>query len=252
MANRILIMGWLTAVVLAFSAASCAHRQLPGRTSRVDPPGPPAVGLHAVAREVVGVVVNDSTGARVSTAQVWLVVPAGSTDSVLGRGATVIDRRSTDSLGVFRLHAPQAGTYVLHARGIGYQAWNRRISVLDGTATIQLIRMVLAEPIDRICTASIEPGIVVRVIDAATRHPIGDRAVGTVKDGTYVDSLVPYGSSGMTGQLVSLRAADERPGTYTVYVERPGYQAWSLSGVEVERGECHVRTVQVDAPLERL
>ena len=98
------------------------------------------------------------------------------------------------------------------------------------------------------CTTSIEPAIEVTIRHAQTGVPLADSATGVVLDGAYSDSLRRSGGDGQ-GRWVSRRAADERPGVYAVFVSRPGFQNWSTSGVRARRGDCHVRTVTLEAAL---
>jgi hypothetical protein len=102
------------------------------------------------------------------------------------------------------------------------------------------------------CTTSVEPGIVVSISDAATGAPLAEIASGWVADGTYQDSLRPFGYQGTPPAMVSRAAAHERPGRYTVQVGAPGYVDWRLANVRVELGECHVQTVPLEARLHRL
>jgi hypothetical protein len=96
------------------------------------------------------------------------------------------------------------------------------------------------------CTLTIDPAIVVAIRHANTGAPLADSATGVVIDGAYSDSLR---LSGGNGAWLTRRAADERPGVYTVFVSRPGFRNWSTSGVRARGGDCHVRTVWLDAAL---
>ena len=98
------------------------------------------------------------------------------------------------------------------------------------------------------CTDSIEPAIEVRVRDAESGLPTAEGATGYVQDGSYVDSLRAYGFNGQGVQL-SFRAANERPGVYTVVVIKSGYQTWKKDGVRVSRDECRVQTRSLTADL---
>jgi hypothetical protein len=98
------------------------------------------------------------------------------------------------------------------------------------------------------CTLNIEPGITVRTLEAGTGRNVTDEARGTVSEGAYVDSLRPFAID-PDQKVVQLSAADERAGTYDVFVERAGYQSVSLGNVEVEAGECHVQTVPLDITM---
>jgi hypothetical protein len=100
------------------------------------------------------------------------------------------------------------------------------------------------------CPAIIIPAIVVEIKDAQTGIPIAQGAQGAVREGTYADSLRPYGGiSPDPATLVSLQAALGRPGTYSIDVQRAGYLPWTASGVKVTSDECGVRTVILHADL---
>jgi hypothetical protein len=101
------------------------------------------------------------------------------------------------------------------------------------------------------CTASFEPGIIVSISDSATGAPLAEAASGWVTEGTYQDSLRPFGYQGTPPAMVSRAAVHERPGRYTVQVGAPGHVDWRLQNVRVEPGECHVRTVHLEARLQR-
>ena len=50
---------------------------------------------------------------------------------------------------------------------------------------------------------------------------------------------------------IPIGLAYEREGTYAVTVSKSGYKAWTASGVRVIRDGCHVRTVKLNARLQR-
>jgi hypothetical protein len=100
-----------------------------------------------------------------------------------------------------------------------------------------------------ICTTSIEPAIIVQIQDSVTGQSLAEGAFGVVSDGLFTDSLRPHGGTA-NGVLVSLAAADERPGTYTVIVSHGGYANWERTGIQVRMGGCHVETKQVLARLQ--
>jgi hypothetical protein len=101
------------------------------------------------------------------------------------------------------------------------------------------------------CTTSIEPGIIVRIRDSKSKLPAAEGASGYVRDGSYVDSL-RTAEGDAQGVLISLQAAFERPGVYTIVVVNDGYQTWKKDGVKVGSDECHVRTVYVTADLVKV
>jgi hypothetical protein len=98
---------------------------------------------------------------------------------------------------------------------------------------------------------SVEPAIVVTIKDSKSKLPAAEGATGYVRDGSYVDSLRTGGSNGR-GVPISLKAADERPGLYTVVVIKDGYQTWKKERVRVWKDECHVLTVSLTADLVSL
>ena len=102
------------------------------------------------------------------------------------------------------------------------------------------------------CPPDAVPAVAVEVRDSVSGAPIASGTRGVVQDGQYVDSLKPFGYLDDGTTLVSLSAADERPGTYAVTVERQRYKQWRLAGVVVAAGSCHVETVNLVALLQPL
>ena len=96
-----------------------------------------------------------------------------------------------------------------------------------------------------VCTDVGRPGLAVTVRDSATGAPTGPGAVVTAREGAYADTARGGGPDGR------FFLARERAGTYAVRVEQPGYRPWARSGVRVAAGECHVRTVELTALLQR-
>lgn len=96
------------------------------------------------------------------------------------------------------------------------------------------------------CTAIRSIAIEVNVTDSVTGLARADSATGLVQSGSYSDSLLPFGGT------TNLLFAGDRLGTYTVTVSRPGYAAWSRTGIAVTtQGVCgNVLPVHLDAPLQ--
>jgi hypothetical protein len=97
------------------------------------------------------------------------------------------------------------------------------------------------------CTTSVEPGLIVRVLDSATGAPAAHDASGLAVDDEYQETLRNPAPEDPAAEL--LYGADEREGTYTVSVAKVGYQPWVREGVQVTGDECHVRTVNLEARL---
>lgn len=96
------------------------------------------------------------------------------------------------------------------------------------------------------CTASVDPGLELRIYDAATGSAAACDAEVTLREGDYVETRRP--DSATCGNGVVL-AAYERAGRYTVTVTKPGYQTWQRDGVVVEPGICHVGLTTLRADL---
>lgn len=91
-------------------------------------------------------------------------------------------------------------------------------------------------------------GIVVEARDAITGLNVTDSVRGVVEEGEYVDSLRPYSTS--EGMVVKVGAAANRPGVYSIRIERPGYQLWIRSSVRVSAtATCGVVAAEVVAML---
>ncbi len=101
-----------------------------------------------------------------------------------------------------------------------------------------------------LCPANLRfvPGIVVEVRDMLTNDPIASGAVGTLQDGNYQETMQPY-KAPQDSALLSLQGAIERPGTYDVLVQEPGYRDWSMTHVTVHFVGCDVVTVYLEADL---
>lgn len=101
------------------------------------------------------------------------------------------------------------------------------------------------------CTGDEAPAVLIRVRDATTMAPAAYGVRGVVRDGSYSDSLRVtrwVGTIDSAGAL-GLSAANERSGRYAVSMERNGYVPWDTVGIIVDRGLCHVHTVEFNVVL---
>ncbi|HEX2188651.1 MAG TPA: hypothetical protein VHG51_07110 [Longimicrobiaceae bacterium] len=100
------------------------------------------------------------------------------------------------------------------------------------------------------CTTEARPALNVVAFDARSGAPFdGGYTVVARSDGFVETAIVPTYGEGWDPQWGAL-LAHERAGRYEVTVSKPGYALWRRTGVEVGRGECHVRTVKLEARLE--
>jgi hypothetical protein len=93
-----------------------------------------------------------------------------------------------------------------------------------------------------VCTEEARPGIRLIVVDSATGAGLALATVAVARDNGFVDTLKKATDSVMFG-------AYERGGRYHIDVSRDYYLSWSIDGVEVAQGVCHVQTVTITARL---
>ena len=88
-----------------------------------------------------------------------------------------------------------------------------------------------------VCTTEFVPGILVLLDDDLSNVTV------TATEGSFTETVnVPPGAS-------AVLLVYERPGTYRIEVNAPGYASWTMSTVRVEADDCHVRTVELTAEL---
>ena len=89
--------------------------------------------------------------------------------------------------------------------------------------------------------------MIITVVDSLTGGPPAAPEVHfIVSEGNFRDSTAvrrPNNSVGLLG---------ERPGLYRLEIRAEGYKPWVNTRVRVSADECHVQTVELRAPLQRL
>lgn len=125
--------------------------------------------------------------------------------------------------------------------GSSVSKMNRAMLLVAGAALVAGCSDMLSP---EICTMEARAGITVLVLDSATNTPVGEGASIIATDGAFADTVItvadyegPYGF------------VHERAGSYTVVVEKDGFQHWSTSDVRVTRDDCHVHTTSITARL---
>lgn len=99
-----------------------------------------------------------------------------------------------------------------------------------------------------LCPLWIAPGIMIEVRDVVTGMPAACGSSGKAESAGLIEPLETGVDCAATPDFLYLSGID-RPGTYTVTIERPGYQAWIRGGIEVVGGVCGLITVQMRADL---
>jgi hypothetical protein len=104
------------------------------------------------------------------------------------------------------------------------------------------------------CPAVVYRAIDVDVTDARTGAWIAGAASGSIKEGSFSDSLRVVGWRGIppNDTATTLGAGLGRSGTYDVHVVREGYRPWQVSRVPAREGSCGVETTRLHAVLEPL
>ena len=110
---------------------------------------------------------------------------------------------------------------------------------------------VIFEHAEQGCTAEYRFGLGIQVRDSITGQFIASGARLIVRDGAFGDTVqVPANRPDV--DPLPIPAAGERPGVYTLTVQKPGYREWRKSGVRVTADRCHVQLVRVTARLQPL
>lgn len=108
---------------------------------------------------------------------------------------------------------------------------------------------------DEVICLDVSPNAIdVVVRDSQTLELLADYASGYITDGSYVEDLEVktfiYNESEGRYEGFSLSNTASREGTYDVFISVEGYTDWETTGVVVNRSECNVETVRVEAFME--
>lgn len=90
--------------------------------------------------------------------------------------------------------------------------------------------------LDDNCTDEVIAGVNVKVKDASTGAYLSDGVSVTVQDGDYSELLDLIQDS----DPATFSGAWERPGTYTIIVQKSGYVGFESNGFLVTENPCHV------------
>jgi len=106
-------------------------------------------------------------------------------------------------------------------------------------------------PANVVCPQIAAPAILLEVREAGTGAPAANGAKGAVQDGAYVDSLRVVGWLGTPSPETELlmAAAFDRPGTYSITLEKAGYQTWIRAGIVVGTDDCGTQQAQFATQL---
>jgi hypothetical protein len=108
---------------------------------------------------------------------------------------------------------------------------------------------VIFEQGGKSCTTEYRFGLGVQLQDSITGQFIASGARLILRDGEYVDTVQAPANRPDVDSL-AIPAAGERPGVYTLTVQKPGYREWTRFRVRVTADRCHVQPVRVTARLQ--
>lgn len=99
------------------------------------------------------------------------------------------------------------------------------------------------------CTTEARVGLQISVRDAVTGLPAANNVIAIARDNSFVDTLraFPFGNP---DSALTLYGLYERPGVYAVILKKSGYQDWIRTDVVLNKDQCHVITVQLEARLQ--
>ena len=154
-------------------------------------------------------------------------------------------RLSTDSAVVFVGISLDKNRLVV---GVSEPAAISRVHSLLPTLRIPR-EAVIFDHAEQPCTAEYRFGLGVQVQDSISGQLITSGARLIVRDGAFVDTVqAPVNRPDVDS--LPIPAVGERPGVYTLTVQKPGYREWRKSGVRVTADRCHVQPVGVTARLQ--
>jgi hypothetical protein len=112
----------------------------------------------------------------------------------------------------------------------------------DDEYTIEVSNVLAAD--DIACTASVESGLIVTITDQSTDTSIACDARVTATEGEYTETV-----SGECNGSNVVAMLDERPGFYSITVEKTGYQTFQIDDYGIGKDLCHVLPRELDVEL---
>lgn len=112
----------------------------------------------------------------------------------------------------------------------------------DDEYTIEVGNVLGAD--DFACTTSIESGLIVTIVDQSTNAPIACDATVTATEEDYAET-----ASGECDGSNAVTMLDERPGFYSITVEKAGYETFQVSDYGIGKDLCHVLPRELEVEL---
>lgn len=97
------------------------------------------------------------------------------------------------------------------------------------------------------CTATVEDGLLLSVPDQTTQMPSACGVTATAIEEAYSETAIVdetvYAEDDMIAML------EERPGFYTLTVQKQGYQDYQIDNIGIGKDLCHVLTREFNVEL---
>jgi hypothetical protein len=90
-----------------------------------------------------------------------------------------------------------------------------------------------------------------RISNADTKGPAWFGSSAWIHDGAFQEVLVPLSTDPADSALsIAVVSQSQRPGVYTVRVERDGFVPWVVEGIEVVERGCFLSSHLFDVALD--
>lgn len=117
--------------------------------------------------------------------------------------------------------------------------------IADDEYTLYVSNVVNADEVG--CTASVVNGLSIKVTDDSTQLPAACGVTVTATDDNYSETFTNNDAACDDSDAISMLS--ERPGFYSVTLQKSGYQAFQADDFGIGRDICHVLPRQLDVTL---
>jgi inosine/xanthosine triphosphate pyrophosphatase family protein len=97
------------------------------------------------------------------------------------------------------------------------------------------------------CTATVEDGLLLSVTDQTTQMPIACGVTATAMEEAYSETVMVDDTDCVDDDLIAM--LEERPGFYSLTVQKQGYQDYQVDNVGIGKDLCHVLTREFNVEL---
>jgi len=117
--------------------------------------------------------------------------------------------------------------------------------VADDEYTLTVSNVVQAD--DVACSAVLENALLLSVTDQETQMPIACGVTATATEDTFSETVV--NDAAACDDSSNIEMLEERPGFYTLTVQKQGYQDFQMENVGIGRDLCHVLSREISVEL---